>query len=66
MSYFAVSSKLWKIAISASKRNVFFTLSDPRNKVKKLVTPGLILKTSVNRKDYLRLDDRKNRRKKRS
>ena len=50
----------------ALKRNVFFSLSDPANKVKKVLTPGLLLKTGVKREDYNRIDNKKDRRKKRS
>lgn len=56
----------WTIAIFAAKRNVFFSISDPQNKVKKLVSAGLPLRAGVTRDDYNKLDDRKNRRKKRS
>jgi len=59
-------SKNWKINILALKRNVFFSLSDPTNKVKKILTPGLLLRSGVRRDEYNKLDNKKDRRKKRS
>ena len=52
--------------IAATKRNVFFSLSDSHDKVQKLVTPGLFHKPGVNPDEYKKLNDRKDRRKKRS
>jgi len=59
-------NETWKITITATKRNVFFSLSDSNNKVKKLVTPGVLHKPWVRQEDYKKLDERKDRRKKRS
>jgi len=61
-----IISKLWKINILALKRNVFFSLSDSNNKLKKLLTPGLLLKSNVRRDEYKKLDNKRDRRKKRS
>jgi len=44
----------------------FFSLSDSSNKVKKLLTPGIILRSGVKRDEYQKLDNKKDRRKKRS
>jgi len=58
--------KPWRLNIAATKRNVFFTLSNPEGKVKKLLTPGSLLKKGVTKEEYNSLDDKKLRRKKRS
>jgi len=60
------AEEIWKLVISSSKRNVFFSLSDPLDKVKKLLTPGLIRKKGIRKEFYQKLDDKKSRRKKRN
>jgi len=45
---------------------VFFSISDPSNKVRKLLTPGILLRNGVRREEYRKLHDKKDRRKKRS
>ena len=56
----------WTINVTALKRNVFFSLSDPTNKIKKILTPGSMLRSGVRRDEYNKLNDNKDRRKKRS
>jgi len=56
----------WKLHILALKRNVFFSISDPSDRVKKLLTPGRLLRGGVKREEYNKLSDTKDRRKKRS
>jgi hypothetical protein len=61
-----MTSDCWKINILTLKRNVFFSISDSNNKVKKLLTPGLLLRGGIRRAEYNKLDDKRDRRKKRS
>lgn len=56
----------YKLLITASKRNVFISVINQMNKVKKIITPGQILKRNVRREEYRKIDENKNRRKKRS
>jgi len=44
----------------------FFSLSDPLDKVKKLFTPGCILRSGIKKDEYDKLSDKRDRRKKRS
>jgi len=60
------TEEIWKLVISSSKRNVFFSLSDSLDKVRKLLTPGLIRKKGIRKEFYQKLDDKKSRRKKRN